>query len=258
MMKREQIQWSRFSPKSQNAFFTTLGCLVAFKSIQKFIPQDYMQYDFKVWWSLYSSHQHGQWQDLHLPLVLASDPPHHLPSLLSVQVGHRVQPQRQDVPARHTRPQPPRQDSGVSTERPRLRGLAHPLHDGGSSWHQDVQWYPSTNKDCQHWRKTTFVNKVAKLKCFTLLFEEILSTATMTSTVELNGASDTEGEENEVKEPLRASPLVTPASARKISAPILKKVFHISIYAYIQEKWIICRAQQQLIWLNSLEWIMTL
>ena len=55
----------------------------------------------------------------------------------------------------------------------------------------------------------------------------------MTSTVELNGASDTEGEENEVKEPLRASPLVTPASARKISAPILKKVFHISIYAYI-------------------------
>ena len=54
----------------------------------------------------------------------------------------------------------------------------------------------------------------------------------MTSTVELNGASDTEGEENEVKEPLRASPLVTPASARKISAPILKKVFHISIYTF--------------------------
>ena len=55
----------------------------------------------------------------------------------------------------------------------------------------------------------------------------LFSTATMMSTVEMNGVSDTEGEENEeVKEPLRASPLTTPASARKISAPILKKVFN--------------------------------
>ena len=53
----------------------------------------------------------------------------------------------------------------------------------------------------------------------------LFSTATMMSTVEMNGVSDTEGDE-EVKEPLRASPLTTPVSARKISAPILKKVFN--------------------------------
>ena len=57
--------------------------------------------------------------------------------------------------------------------------------------------------------------------------DSVFSTATMMSTIEMNGVSDTEGEENEeVKEPLRASPLTTPVSARKISAPILKKVFN--------------------------------
>ena len=57
--------------------------------------------------------------------------------------------------------------------------------------------------------------------------DSVFSTATMMSTIEMNGVSDTEGEDNdEVKEPLRASPLTTPASARKISAPILKKVFN--------------------------------
>ena len=51
----------------------------------------------------------------------------------------------------------------------------------------------------------------------------------MMSTIEMNGVSDTEGDENEdVKEPLKASPVVTPVSARKVSAPILKKVFKIN------------------------------
>merc|ERR1740123_881346 len=46
----------------------------------------------------------------------------------------------------------------------------------------------------------------------------------MMSTIEMNGVSDTEGDKNEdVKEPLRASPVATPVSARKVSAPILKK-----------------------------------
>ena len=50
----------------------------------------------------------------------------------------------------------------------------------------------------------------------------------MMSTIEMNGVSDTEGEENEdAMEPLRASPVVTPVSARKVSAPILKKVFKV-------------------------------
>ena len=55
----------------------------------------------------------------------------------------------------------------------------------------------------------------------------------MMSTIEMNGVSDTEGDKDEdVKEPLRASPVATPVFARKVSAPILKKVLKVIKFVY--------------------------
>ena len=114
----------------------------------------------KVWWSLHPTDQHGQWQDLHLPLVLAPHPPHHLPLLLHVQDSHGAQPSRQDVPASHFCTKHSPKDGGLFTRCPWLRRLADPLNDGGSSRHKDIQWYPPANNERKLGGKTTYFYKV--------------------------------------------------------------------------------------------------